>query len=342
MKKIIVTGAGGYVGVLLCEQLLKKGYYVIALDRYFFGLDKMDGLKTIPNLEIRKEDLRYCDLSIFKDVYAVMDLAGLSNDASAEIDPELTKSINYKGSERFAREAKKHGVERYVYSSSASVYGAGAKRALVEGDPLHPQTEYAKSKVALEKVLLELKDKNFHPVMLRNATIFGLAPRMRFDLAVNIMTMRAWKERVIYIMGGGEQWRPFVHVRDVVKAFMLSLEAPLEKVDGEIFNVGSSDLNFQIKQLAQFVVDIIPNVQIHIIPDDPDKRTYNLNFEKIKKVLGFEVSVQIHEGIVEIKQALEKGILDPEDPTCFTLQWYKSLLLWDQRIKELSYNGEII
>jgi nucleoside-diphosphate-sugar epimerase len=342
MKKIIVTGAGGYVGVPLCETLLKKGYHVVALDRYFFGLDKMDGIKNNKNLEIVRDDLRYCDVSIFKNAYAVMDLAGLSNDATAEIDPALTKAINYKGSERFAREAKKHGVERYLYSSSASVYGAGAKQSLSEGDSLFPQTEYAKSKVAIEKVLTELKDKDFHPVLLRNATIFGLAPRMRFDLAVNIMTMRAWRDRVIYVMGGGEQWRPFVHVRDVVQAFMLSLEAPLEKVDGQIFNVGSSDLNYQIKQLAQFVVDIIPNVQIHTIPDDPDKRTYNLNFDKIRDVLGFQASVQIHEGVVEIKQALEKGIISPDDQTCYTLQWYKSLLTWSERIKDLSYNGSIM
>jgi nucleoside-diphosphate-sugar epimerase len=342
MKKIIVTGAGGYVGVPLCEELLKRGYQVIALDRYFFGIDKMNGIHDNKNLEIVKDDLRYCDVAIFKGVYAVLDLAGLSNDATAEIDPELTKAINYRGSERFAREAKKQGVERYVYSSSASVYGAGTKQSLSEVDPLFPQTEYARSKVAIEKILMELKDENFHPTMLRNATIFGLAPRMRFDLAVNIMTMRAWKERVIYVMGGGEQWRPFVHVSDVVKAFILSLESPLEKVDGEIFNVGSSDLNYQIKQLAQFVVDIIPNVTIHTIPDDADRRTYNLNFEKIKRVLGFEVSVQIHEGVVEIKQALEKGIINADDPTTHTLQWYKSLLTWSKRVKELSYNGEII
>jgi nucleoside-diphosphate-sugar epimerase len=342
MKKIIVTGAGGYVGVPLCEELLKRGYQVIALDRYFFGIDKMNGIHGNKNLEIVKDDLRYCDVAIFKGVYAVLDLAGLSNDATAEIDPELTKAINYRGSERFAREAKKQGVERYVYSSSASVYGAGTKQSLSEADALFPQTEYAKSKVAIEKVLMELKDDNFHPVMLRNATIFGLAPRMRFDLAVNIMTMRAWKDRVIYVMGGGEQWRPFVHVRDVVQAFILSLEAPLEKVDGEVFNVGSSDLNYQIKQLAQFVVDVIPNVQIHYIPDDPDKRTYNLNFDKIRNVLGYKTSVQVHEGIVEIKQALEKGIISPDDQTTYTLQWYKSLITWAERINALSYKGQII
>lgn len=342
MKKIIVTGAGGYVGVLLCEELLKRGYAVIALDRYFFGIDKMNSIKDNPYLEIWKEDIRYCDVSIFKSVYAVLDLAGLSNDASAEIDIEITKAINYKGSERFAREAKKNGVQHYIYSSSASTYGAGSKPSLSEGDELFPQTEYAKSKVAIENVLLELKDANFHPVMLRNSTIFGLAPRMRFDLAINIMTMRAWKDRVIYVMGGGEQWRPFIHVRDVVRAFIICLEAPIEKVDGEIFNVGSSAMNYQIKQLAQFVVDVIPNVTIHTIPDDADKRTYNLNFDKIKSVLNFEPVIQVHEGIVEIKQALEKGIINPDDPTCFTLQWYKSLINWGDRIKDLSYEGAII
>ncbi len=342
MKKIIVTGAGGYVGIPTCQSLLAKNYQVIALDRYFFGQDKLASINQHPHLTILKDDIRYCSPDIFKGVHAVIDLAGLSNDASAEINPALTVSINYKGSERFAREAKKSGVERYIYASSASVYGAGSKEALKETDPLAPQTEYAKSKVAIEHVLTEIKDDSFSPTMLRNATIFGLAPRMRFDLAINIMTMRAWKERVVYIMGGGEQWRPFVHVNDVVSALVLILESPKSKVHGEIFNVGSSELNYQIKQLAQFVVDVIPNVKIHTIPDDPDKRTYNVSFDKIQRVLDYKTKVHVHEGIVEIKQALEKGILNPDDPTCYTLQWYKSLLTWDSRIKELSYNGTIV
>jgi nucleoside-diphosphate-sugar epimerase len=342
MTKVIVTGAGGYVGIPLCQILLQKGYEVVALDRYFFGEDKLSGILKHPALTVVKDDIRYCNTSIFKDVEAVFDLAGLSNDASAEIDVELTKSINYRGSERFAKAAKEGGVKRYIYASSASVYGAGSKEALKETDSLAPQTEYAKSKVAIEQVLTSLKSDTFSPVMLRNATIFGLAPRMRFDLAINIMTMRAWKERVVYIMGGGEQWRPFVHVNDVVAAFVLMLESPLEKVHGEVFNVGSSDLNFQIKQLAQFVVDVVPNVKIHVIPDDPDKRTYNVSFDKIQKTLGYSTKIQVHEGIVEIKQALEKGVLNPDDPTCYTLQWYKSLLSWEQRIKNLSYDGKIL
>ena len=133
-----------------------------------------------------------------------------------------------------------------------------------------------------------------------------------------------------------------MHVNDVVAAFILCLEAPAEKVFGETFNVGNSALNYQIKQLAQFVLDVIPNVRIHTIPDDADRRTYNVSFDKIEKMLGFKTRIQVHEGIVEIKQALEKGILNPDDPTCYTLQWYKSLIGWDQRIRELSYNNKII
>ncbi len=342
MKKIIVTGSGGYVGIPLCEELLRQGYHVVALDRYFFGMEKMNGSLFHPNLEIKKDDLRYCDVSIFRKAYAVLDLAGLSNDASAEIDINLTKEINYKGAERFAREAKKHGVERFIYSSSASVYGAGSKTSLSEEDELYPQTEYAKSKVALEKVLMELRDEKFHPTMLRNATIFGYAPRMRFDLAVNIMTMRAWKDHVVTITGGGEQWRPFVHVRDVVKAFITVLEAPLELVDGEVFNVGNTSQNYQIRQLAEMIKAVIPDVEVRVIPDDADKRTYNLSFEKIERVLGYRATIPIKEGVAEIKDALDKGMVSPDDPTCYTLQWYKSLLSWSQRINELSYKGTII
>jgi nucleoside-diphosphate-sugar epimerase len=342
MKRIIVTGAGGYVGVPLCQSLLDHNYEVVALDRYFFGLDKMNGISDHPNLVIVKDDIRSCDPGIFRDVDAVLDLAGLSNDATAEIDPELTLSINHRGSERFAREAKKHGVERYVYASSASVYGAGARESLVETDSLAPQTDYAKSKVAIEEVLEELKSESFCPVILRNATIFGLAPRMRFDLAINIMTLRAWKERVIYVMGGGEQWRPFVHVSDVVAAFLLVMDAPSKTVHGQIFNVGSSEQNYQIKQLAHFVQNVVPNVAVHVIPDSPDKRTYNISFSKIEKVLGYKTLFPVQEGIVEIKEALEKGTLDPDDPTCYTLQWYKSLLKWEERIQHLSLHGSVM
>jgi nucleoside-diphosphate-sugar epimerase len=342
LKRALVTGAGGYLGVPLCTKLLERNYAVLALDRFFFGAEKIEAIKNNPNISILKEDIRYFDTGFLKDVDAIIDLAGLSNDASAEIDAGLTIDINCKGAARLANAAKENGVKRYVYSSSTSVYGAGSKLNLTETDELHPQTEYARSKMATEKTLLALKSNSFEPVLLRNATVYGLAPRMRFDLAINIMTMRAWKERVIYIMGGGEQWRPFVHVRDVVQAILLALESPAEKVAGEIFNVGDNAQNYKIKQLAQFVIEVIPNVRIHMIPDDPDMRTYNVNFDKIHKTLGYRTSVGIREGIVEILEALEKGVVEADDPTTHTLQWYKSLITWSQRIGELSYKGRII
>lgn len=342
MKQVFVTGAGGYVGIPLCKALIDKGYHVIALDRYFFGLEKMEDLKDNPSLRILKDDMRDFDTSVLKDVDAVIDLAGLSNDASGEIDPELTKDINYKGSSRVAHAAKEYGVKRYIYSSSASVYGAGNKSALTEEDELAPLTEYAKSKVAMEKDLMELNDKDFEVVLLRNATIYGLAERMRFDLAINIMTMRAWRDRVIYIMGGGEQWRPFVHIQDVVRAFLETLEASSDLVNGQIFNVGSDEQNYQIKQLAKFVLDIIPNVEVHNVPDSVDKRTYNVSFKKIRDTLEFTTKTKVHEGIVEIKQALERGEVAPDDPTSQTVHWYKSLMEWSKRIEEIKHKGKVL
>jgi nucleoside-diphosphate-sugar epimerase len=156
------------------------------------------------------------------------------------------------------------------------------------------------------------------------------------------MTLRAWKERVVYVMGSGEQWRPFIHINDVIRALVLGVEEEAERVAGEVFNVGSDDMNYQIRHLVQFILDVIPNVTVHRIPDDPDRRTYNLSFAKIKQRLGFEPATLIHEGVVEIKQALERGIISGEDPTCYTLQWYRSLLEWERRVKELSLHGRIL
>lgn len=342
MANVLVAGAGGYIGIPLCNRLLERGHRVIALDRYFFGKERMKGVAEHPAAQILVDDIRHFDPKHLRGVEAVIDLAGLSNDASAEIDPNLTTSINAEGGMRLARLAREAGVRRYVYSSSASVYGHGVRDRLSETDECRPQTLYAKSKLQVEQQLAQLSAAGFETVIFRNATVFGLAPRMRFDLAVNIMTLRAWKERVIYVMGGGEQWRPFIHVNDVVRALLLGLEADRELVAGEVFNVGGNDMNYQIAQLAQFVLDVIPNVAIHRIPDDPDKRTYNLSFAKIHQRLGFAPTTRVHEGIVEIKQALERGAVAGDDPTSYTLQWYRSLLEWEGRIKGLSLNGRIL
>src|SRR5437763_57537 len=331
MAKVLVAGAGGYIGVPLCKKLLERGHSLIALDRFFFGKDRVDGIALSDRSTVIAEDIRDFDPEILSGVEIVVDLAGLSNDASAEIDPELTRSINCGGGMRLARLAKEAGVRRYVYSSSASVYGHGVRERLTENDDCRPQSLYAESKLRVEEALAQLAGPDFETVIFRNSTVFGLAPRMRFDLAINIMTLRAWKERVIYVMGGGEQWRPFVHVNDDVRALVHGVEDDRDRIAGQTFNVGADDMNYQIRQLAQFVRDVVPNTTVHMIPDDPDKRTYNVSFAKIRQHLGFEPAVRVHEGVVEIKQALERGIVSGDDPTFFTLQWYRSLLEWEER-----------
>jgi nucleoside-diphosphate-sugar epimerase len=342
MKRVLVTGAGGYVGIPLCRALLERGYHVVGLDRFFFGREKMAALDGRAEFEVLVDDIRFVDPTCVQGVDAIIDLAGLSNDAAADLDPELTRQINAQGAIRLARAGKQAGVKRYVYSSSASVYGAGVKDQLAEGDDCYPQTEYARSKQAVETALRQLHDNDFEIVMLRNATIFGLAPRMRFDLAINVMTLRAWKDKAVYVMGGGNQWRPFVHVSDVIRAMILALEAPREAVDGEVFNVGHENLNHRILDIAQMVSDVIPGITIHRLPEDADKRSYNLSFDKIRKHLDFTPRVSVLEGIREIKEALDKGLVDGSDPTCYTVQWYKSLLDWDKRLKEISYKGVVL
>ena len=342
MAKVLVAGAGGYIGVPLCQKLVGNGHSVVALDRYFFGRNRIETFAENPRVTIVTEDIRNVDPGMLSGIDVVIDLAGLSNDASAEIDPELTRSINCDGGMHLAHTAKEAGVRRYVYSSSASVYGCGIHGGLTETDECRPQTLYAESKRRVEDLLGKLAGPTFETVIFRNATVFGLAQRMRFDLAINIMTLRAWKERVIYIMGGGEQWRPFLHVGDVVRALVHGVEEEASLIAGEIFNVGGDDMNYQIQHLAQFVLDVIPNVTVHRIPDDPDKRSYNLSFAKIKQRLGFEPAIRVHEGIVEIKQALDRGAVSGDDPTCFTLQWYRSLLEWDRRLQELVLHGRIL
>jgi nucleoside-diphosphate-sugar epimerase len=342
MAKVLVAGAGGYIGIPLCQKLVDKGHSVVALDRYFFGRNRIEMLAQNPRATIVTEDIRNVDTGILAGVDVVVDLAGLSNDASADINPELTRSINWDGGMHLVRTAQEAGVRRYVYSSSASVYGCGFRDRLTETDDCRPQTLYAESKLRIEDLLGKLAGPTFETVIFRNATVFGLAPRMRFDLAVNIMTLRAWKERVIYIMGGGEQWRPLLHITDVVRALIHGVEEEASLIAGEIFNVGGDDMNYQIQHLAQFILDVIPNVTVHRIPDDPDKRTYNLSFSKIKQRLGFEPTIRVHEGIVEIKQALDRGVISGDDPTFYTLQWYRSLLEWNRRIQELTLHDRIL
>lgn len=342
MKTILVTGAGGYIGTMMVELFLAKGHKVIGVDRYYFGKDLL-GTEVLNNQRFTfvQKDIRDLAPDDMKGVDAVIDLAGLSNDPTCDLKPNLTYSINFKGGVNVAECAKKAKVPRYIYSSSCSVYGLGAGIHLTEESATNPQSYYAKGKIDVEKRLLELADKEFAPTILRNATVYGLSKRMRFDLVINLMTLKAWKENRIVILGGGKQWRPLVHVKDVCRGFETVLDAPVEKVGSKIYNLGSNEQNYQVFQIANIIKELVPSVEIIKAPDDPDKRTYNVAFDKIAKELDFKVQYTARDGAKEVVEALSYGVLDPDDQKTRTIEHYKFLMRVEDTMAELAKNGRI-
>lgn len=340
MATVLVTGGGGYIGSILVQDLLSHDYEVVALDRFFFGKEALAELASNPRLRLVEKDIRDVDISDLEGVSAVCDLAGLSNDPSGEIDLNLTYEVNFKGRARLARLAKEAGVQRYILSSSCSVYGSGGSSRLDETFPAAPLTTYADTSLKAEESILELADQTFSATALRNATVFGISPRMRFDLVINLMTLHATEKGMITVMGGGRQWRPLVHVRDVARAFRSVIEATQERVTGEVFNIGLA--SYQIRSLAYIVRETLPFfVQIHIAPDDPDKRNYNVCFDKAHELLGFEAKVSIEDGVREVYDALKLGRIEYTTKTV-TVDWYRSILDAKALIDQVELDGRIL
>jgi len=340
MKTVLVTGAGGYIGSVLVEQLLDDDWSVIAVDRFFFGQERLQGLVPHPRLRLLVKDVRDVVPADMAGVDAVCDLAALSNDPSGDLDPELTMAVNFTGRANVARAAKAAGVRRYVLASSCSVYGKGETDFLDETCQAHPLTVYAKANLAAEQGILPLASPDFSVTVLRQATVFGLSRRMRFDLIVNIMTLNAVEKSKLYIMGGGKQWRPLVHVADTSAAFRCVLDAPLAKVNGEIFNVGAT--NMQVLNVAYTVREAIPfTIEIQVVPDDPDKRSYNVSFDKMARVLDFTPARRPEEGVSEIYEALKMGRISAE-PWTYTVGWYRRILEAKQLVDRVMLNDRLI
>lgn len=340
MTKVLVTGAGGYIGNILVRQLLSHDYQVVAFDRYYFGSDPLQDLEDSPALEIVKKDIRDANEQDFESVDVVCDLAALSNDPSAEIDPGMTHEVNYDGRINVATRAKAAGVKRYILSSSCSVYGTGHSSELTEQSPTGAITAYAKSSLGAEEQTLALADGTFYASALRNATVFGLSNRMRFDLVINLMTLHAVKKGRIIVMGGGKQWRPLIHVRDVARAFQAVLESPGEKVNGEVFNVGLR--NYQVSSLAYIVREALPfPVTVELAPDDADKRNYNVSFDKAREVIGYEAVVDIPTGVEEIYDALKFGRVD-DGPKTSTVGWYRGILDAEKLLENVRLGDRIL
>lgn len=336
---LFVAGGGGYVGSVLVPVLLQRGHRVTVLDRLYFGATLP---KEAAGLRVIRGDIRTVTPQVLERVDAVVDLAGISNDPSCELEPELTRSVNVEGGKRLVDAALQAGVPRYVYSSSCSVYGHGEGLGLTETSARHPVSLYARAKMEIEDHLLGRGTASFQPVVLRLATVFGLSPRMRFDLAVNVMTKNAYVNRKIVVDGGGRQWRPFVHVRDAAEAFLLTASADGSKVAGQVFNVGSDACNVQILNLAFRVRDAVPWTEIAHAPTDPDLRDYNVSFDKVRRTLDYQTSRSIDDGILEVLGALKEGKVDPDDRRAYTLRQYVFLRQAEAAMAEMALEGRLL
>ena len=320
-------------------HLIKKGHHIKCLDRFFFGSEYLLQKKFEGHVQLLKDDIRWFDPAILKDVDIVMDLAALSNDPVGDLDPKKTYDINYKGRHRVAIESKKVGVKHYILASSASVYGQ-QKDIVNEDSTVNPITDYSKANRKAELSVLPLNGNGFIVTVLRFSSIYGVSPRMRFDLAVNSMVLELYNTGKISVRGKSNK-RPFLHIKDAAKAYSIVINAPKEKVSGQIFNVGSDEQNYEIGKLAKEVGDSIGKKHSIEAKDTHDHRSYVASFTKIREELGFTTKFSVKEGAMEVYKALEKGELVDSKKT-ITVEWYKHLLASEKLVKELSLNNTIL
>ena len=337
---VLITGGAGYIGSVLTRLMLDRGHKVKCLDRFFFGDESLKEISGNKNLEIIKDDIRRFDGKILDNIDTVIDMAALSNDPSGDLNPESTMNINYKGRARVAELAKKHAVKRYILASSCSIYGF-REGILDEDTPANPLTTYAKANYMAEKDTLALSDNEFTVTVLRQATVYGLSPKMRFDLAINGMTLGFYKNKKIPIMRDGTQWRPFVHVKDTSKAFIQTMETEIELIQKEIFNIGSNEQNYQIFPLAELVAKSIGIPFNYEWYGSPDTRSYKINFDKAKNILKFKPDNTPKEGAKEIYNALENKEVTDSMKTS-TVKWYKNLVDMDNFLKNIKIDGKVL
>jgi nucleoside-diphosphate-sugar epimerase len=310
---ILVVGGAGYIGSLLVRRLLDAGRKVRVLDRLVYGAEPIRDILNHSNLELVVGDCRNIQnvVAAVKGVESIVHLAAIVGDPACEQDRQTALETNYAATRMLIEIAKGARVRSLVFASSCSVYGS-SENLMSERSAVEPISLYAQTKLDSERALLDAKSDSFHPTILRFATVFGNSFRPRFDLAVNLLTAKAHQDGVITIYNG-EQWRPFIHVRDVVEAIVMVLNAPEALVSGEIFNVGDSRLNFTLAQVADQIKQHFPALRVEHV-ENTDRRNYRVSFDKIKNHLGFHARITLQQGIAEIKAALEgKAIPDYTD-----------------------------
>ncbi len=311
--RIFLTGHAGYIGSVLAPLLVERGHEVMGCDsglfaRCTFGPEPL----PIPALARDVRDVTRDDLRGFD---AVIHLAGLSNDPLGDLAPALTDEINHRASVALATRAKAAGVPRFVFSSSCSNYGAAGDEPLTESSAFNPVTPYGRSKVDVERALTELADENFSPTSLRNATAYGLSPRLRFDLVVNNLTAWAYTTGHIHLKSDGSAWRPLVHVEDIARAFVAIVEAPRELVHGEAFNVGRTQENYRVREVAQIVADLVPSASLRFAEGaGADARNYRVDCSKFERTFpNAGLRWDVRSGVVALLAALAEANLSPAD-----------------------------
>ncbi|MDG5820941.1 NAD-dependent epimerase/dehydratase family protein [Natronococcus sp. A-GB7] len=326
VETVLVVGGAGYVGSVLCRKLLEDGFTVRVLDPLMYGNGGIAALEGRDRFALYRGDARSVDdvLEAIEGVDAVVHLGGIVGDPATALDPRKTLEYNLHSTQLLASICKYHGLNRFLFASTCSVYGRtdGAGRC-TEDDPLNPVSLYARAKIQSERALRELADERFAPTVLRMATVYGYSPRMRFDLVGNVLPAKAHEKGVVPVFGG-DQYRPNVHVEDVARAYQACLTAPFEDVAGETFNVGSNEQNYRIDELATVVADAFPEAEIEYHDDRTDERSYRVEFEKLRSRLGFEPTRTIRDHCLELRAAFEADAFGATTATkysnCATLE----------------------
>jgi len=333
--RVLVTGHDGYIGAVMVPMLQAAGHEIVGLDSQLFEDCTFGDYEQ--NVHTLRLDIRDVQLEHLIRFDAVIHLAGISNDPLGNLDPACTYAINHAGSIRLARLSKKAGIGRFIFSSSCSLYGAAASdRVLDETAPFNPVTPYGKSKVLVEQDLAGLADDDFSPILLRNATVYGVSPRLRVDLVVNNLVGFAVTTGHVLIMSDGTPWRPLIHVEDIAQAFLAVLEAPQGLVHNQAFNVGANHQNYQIREVAGMVAEIVPNSTVMYAPDgEPDLRSYRVDFSKLSSLFpDFQPRWTLRRGIEQLLSAFQRHNLTRE-------QFLGSLYLRLDHVKRLLAEGHI-
>ncbi len=332
--RILVTGHKGYIGTVMVPMLLERGHEVVGLDSDLYERCNFGDLDSeVPSI---RKDVRDVEISDLEGFDAVVHLAGLSNDPLGDLNPDLTYEINYLASLNLARLAKTAGIRRFVFSSSCSNYGASGENMIDEGAEFNPVTPYGRSKVLVERDVSKLADSKFSPTFLRNATAYGLSPRLRFDLVLNNLVAWAFTTGQVHLKSDGTPWRPIVHIEDISLACIAVLNAPIELVHNEAFNVGNTDENYQIRELAEIVKETVPGSQVDFAEGaGPDKRCYRVDCGKLERTLPeYKPVWTARRGAKQLYEAYQKIGLRLDD---FEGPRYRRI----DHIKELISNGNL-